>query len=105
VSGQHDVIEQRVLKSWPDLVPVSWAEKVIPLYRRKVPPGQIALVTELPDWAVDLIIKVWSWRVLVMAYHCGLWEWESLTKPLPGRPIDMGGPRDTWIDRDPWSEL
>lgn len=22
-----------------------------------------------------------------------------------GRPIDMGGPRDVWIERDPWSDL
>ena len=22
-----------------------------------------------------------------------------------GRPIDMGGPRDQWIERDPWSDV
>jgi hypothetical protein len=25
-------------------------------------------------------------------------------KPSFSRPIDMGGPRDVWIERDPWSD-
>ena len=30
---------------------------------------------------------------------------EALRLANKGRPIDMGGPRDVWIERDPWSEL
>jgi hypothetical protein len=33
-------------------------------------------------------------------------NWET-TFPIRslGRPIDMGGPRDVWIEADPWSDL
>jgi hypothetical protein len=32
-------------------------------------------------------------------------DYERIRRSNKGRPIDMGGPRDIWIDRDPWSDL
>jgi hypothetical protein len=31
--------------------------------------------------------------------------YERIRLSNKGRPLDMGGPRDVWIERDPWSDL
>jgi hypothetical protein len=33
------------------------------------------------------------------------WTEPTTISWIRGRPIDMGGPRDVWIERDPWSDL
>jgi hypothetical protein len=48
----------------------------------------------------------WRERHIVIVIPGGRWLIAEAFAGLPtkGRPLDMGGPRDQWIERDPWSD-
>jgi hypothetical protein len=99
----------------PEPPPIKWynkwehADRMLAMLREGLSLAQIVeQVGGDVTWARRMI-RAAEWRerhivVAVPAQRRWLIAEAFDDQPTKGRPLDMGGPRDTWIERDPWSD-